>query len=131
MKYSRQQQWQFLEDELKAEVKEFNDKLKTSASYLMEKGEVFTAQFLSFSENGEMRVRFASYRPIPRKGEYLYCMTLHKELRNHKNWGDRTYGDLVKDKTNQTEAICNWTSPSDNPKFILAGFVGIDSEFAD
>lgn len=131
MKYSRQQQWQFLEDELKAEVKEFNDKLKTSASYLMEKGEVFTAQFLSFSENGEMRVRFASYRPIPRKGEYLYCMTLHKELRNHKNWGDRTYGDLIKDKTNQTEAICNWTSPSDNPKFILAGFVGIDSEFAD
>lgn len=50
MKYSRQQQWQFLEDELKAEVKEFDDKLKTSASYLMEKGEVFTAQFLSFSE---------------------------------------------------------------------------------
>lgn len=32
MKYSRQQQWQFLEDELKAEVKEFDDKLKTSAS---------------------------------------------------------------------------------------------------
>lgn len=131
MVYSRQQQWQFLEDELKAEVKEFDDKLKTSASYLMEKGEVFTAQFLSFSENGEMRVRFASSRPIPRKGEYLYCMTLHKKLRNHKNWGDRTYGDLIKDKTNQTEAICNWTSPSDDPQFILAGFVGIDSEFAE
>lgn len=131
MVYSRQQQWQFLEDELKAEVKEFDDKLKTSASYLMEKGEVFTAQFLSFSENGEMRVRFASSRPIPRKGEYLYCMTLHKELRNHKNWSVRTYGDLIKDKTNQTEAICNWTSPSDDPKFILAGFVGIDSEFAE
>lgn len=131
MVYSRQQQWQFLEDELKAEVKEFDDKLKTSASYLMEKGEVFTAQFLSFSENGEMRVCFVSSRPIPRKGEYLYCMTLHKELRNYKNWGDRTYGDLIKDKTNQTEAICNWTSPSDDHKFILAGFVGIDSEFAE
>lgn len=124
-------QWQFLEDELKAEVKDFDNKLKTSASYLMDKGEVFSAQFLSFSETGEMRVRFAASRPIPRKGEYLYCMTLHKELRNHKNWGDRTYGDLVKDKTNQTEAICNWLSPSDDPKFIIAGFIGIDSEFAN
>lgn len=124
-------QWQFLEDELKAEVKEFDKKLKTSAYYLMDKGEVFTAQFLSFSESGEMRVRFAASRPIPRKGEYLYCMTLHKELRNYKNWGDRTYGDLIKDKTNQTEAICNWLSPSDDPKFIIAGFIGIDSEFAN
>lgn len=131
MVYSRQQQWQFLEDELKAEVREFDDKLKTSATYLMEKGEVFTAQFLSFSESGEMRVRFSASRPIPRKGEYLYCMTLHKELRNHKNWGERTYGDLIKDKTNQTEAICNWTYPSDDSRFILAGFIGIDSEFAE
>ena len=130
MIYSRQQQWQFLEDELNAEVKEFDDQLKTIASYLMEKGEVFTAQFLSFSDSGEMIVRFSASRPIPRKGEYLYCMTLHKELRNHKNWGDRTYGDLIKDKTNQTEAVCNWTWPSDDPKFVLAGFVGIDCEFA-
>lgn len=130
MRYSRQQQWQFLEDELKAEVKEFDDQLKTIASFLMEKGEVFTAQFLSFSDSGEMIVRFSASRPIPRKGEYLYCMTLHKELRNHKNWGNRTYGDLIKDKTNQTETVCNWTWPSDDPKFVLAGFVGIDCEFA-
>lgn len=130
MRYSRQQQWQFLEDELKAEVKEFDDQLKTIASFLMEKGEVFTAQFLSFSDSGEMIVRFSASRPIPRKGEYLYCMTLHKELRNHKNWGNRTYGDLIKDKTNQTETVCNWTCPSDDPKFVLAGFVGIDCEFA-
>lgn len=131
MIFSRDMQWQFLEEELKAEVKEFDDKLKTSAAYLMEKGEVFTAQFLSFSENGEMYVRFSCSRPIPRRGEYLYCMTLHKELRNHKNWGDRTYGDLVKDKTNFTEAICNWLMPSNNPGFIIAGFIGIDVEFAE
>lgn len=131
MIFSRDMQWQFLEEELKAEVKEFDDKLKTSATYLMEKGEVFTAQFLSFSDSGEMRVRFSCKRPVPRRGEYLYCMTLHKELRDHKNWGDRTYGDLVKDKTNFTEAICNWLMPSDNPGFIIAGFIGIDVEFAE
>ena len=131
MRYSRDLQWQFLEEELKAEVKEFDDKLKTSAMYLMEKGELFTAQFLSFSESGEMRVRFSTKRPVPRKGEYLYCMTLHKELRNYKNWGNRTYGDLVKDKTNFTEAVCNWLMQSDNPDFIVAGFIGIDVEFAE
>lgn len=97
----------------------------------MDKGEVFTAQFLSFSDSGEMRVRFSTKRPIPRKGEYLYCMTLHKELRDYKNWGNRTYGDLVKDKTNFSEVICNWISPSDDPRFILAGFIGVDVEFAD
>lgn len=131
MIFRRDMQWQFLEEELKAEVKEFDDKLKTSATYLMEKGEVFTAQFLSFSDSGEMRVRFSCKRPVPRRGEYLYCMTLHKELRDHRNWGDRTYGDLVKDKTNFTEAVCNWLMPSDNPGFIIAGFIGIDVEFAE
>ena len=95
----------------------------------MEDGELFTAQFLSFNESGEMRVRFAITRPLPRKGEYLYCMTLHKELRNHLNWGDRTYGDLIKDKTNFTVAICNWIAPSNDPRFMLAGFIGIDLEF--
>ena len=131
MIYTREKQWQFLEDELKAEVNDFDIKLNTPAAYLMDKGEVFTAQFLSFSDSGEMRVRFSTKRPIPRKGEYLYCMTLHKELRDYKNWGNRTYGDLVKDKTNFSEVICNWISPSDDPRFILAGFIGVDVEFAD
>lgn len=131
MKYSREQQRQFLEDELRAEVQEFDSKLKTSASFLMERGEVFVAKFLSFSKSGEMRVLFHANRPVPRKGEYLYCMTLHKALRNAKNWGDRTYGDLIKDKTNQTEVICNWLSASDNPLYILAGFIGVDLDFSE
>ena len=130
MIYTRDKHWQFLEDELKAEVNEFDQKLNTSATYLMERGEIFTAQFLSFSDSGEMRVRFSTKRPIPRKGEYLYCMTLHKELRDYKNWGSRTYGDLVKDKTNFSEVICNWTAPTEDPRFILAGFIGVDLEFA-
>lgn len=132
MIYDRLKHWQFLEDELKAEVDEFNEKLNTSASYmLLETAELFTAQFLSFNESGEMICKLSRKRPTPRKGEYLYCMTLHKELRNYKNWGDRTYGDLVKDKTNYTEAICIWMSTSNDPDFILAGFKGVDFEFAE
>lgn len=129
MIYDRETQWKFLEDELAAEVEEYDKKLKTTATFLLDKGELFTAQFLSFSESGEMRVRFAISRPLPRKGEYLYCMTLHKELRNHLNWGERKYGDLVKEKTNFTLAICNWISPASDPRFMLAGFIGIETEF--
>lgn len=129
MIYNRETQWKFLEDELAAEIEEFDKKLKTTASFLMEEGELFTAQFLSFSQSGEMRVRFAITRPLPRKGEYLYCMTLHKVLRNHLNWGERTYGDLIKDKTNYTLSICNWISPSDDSRFMIAGFIGIDLDF--
>lgn len=98
---------------------------------LLETAELFTAQFLSFNESGEMICKLSRKRPTPRKGEYLYCMTLHKELRNYKNWGDRTYGDLVKNKTNYTEAICIWMSTSNDPDFILAGFKGVDFEFAE
>lgn len=129
MIYSRESQWQFLEEELAEQIKDFDDKLKTPAISLMEKGEVFTAQFITFNKGGEMLVRFAVSRPIPRKGEYLYCMTLHKELRDFRNWGNRYYGDLVKDKTNHTQAICSWMTPSDDPRFMLVGFVGIDLEF--
>ena len=129
MIYDRETQRHFLEDELIAETEKFDVLLKTLAIALMEDGELFTAQFLSFNESGEMRVRFAITRPLPRKGEYLYCMTLHKELRNHLNWGNRTYGDLIKDKTNFTVAICNWIAPSKDPRFMLAGFTGIDLEF--
>lgn len=35
MIYTREKQWQFLEDELKAEVNDFDIKLNTSAAYLM------------------------------------------------------------------------------------------------
>lgn len=129
MIHDRETQWHFLEDELIAETEKFDKLLKTTAIALMEDGELFTAQFLSFNESGEMRVRFAITRPLPRKGEYLYCMTLHKELRNHLNWGNLTYGDLIKDKTNFTVAICNWIAPSNDPRFMLAGFIGIDLEF--
>ena len=129
MIHDRETQWHFLEDELIAETEKFDKLLKTTAIALMEDGEVFTAQFLSFNESGEMRVRFSITRPLPRKGEYLYCMTLHKELRNHLNWGNLTYGDLIKDKTNFTVAICNWIAPSNDPRFMLAGFIGIDLEF--
>ena len=132
MKFSRELQCQFLEDELRAQVDEFDKILKTSAKYmLLETGELFVAQFLNFNENGDMVLKFSNKRAIPRRRDYLYCMTLHQHLSDFHNWKDETYGDIIKDKTNQSEVICLWHSPSKENNYTIAGFRGVDVLFAN
>ena len=73
MKYTRQEHYLFLEEELRAETDAFQQKLETKALFLLqEREEVFIAQFVKF-EDGEMILKFSNKRGLPRKGEYLYC----------------------------------------------------------
>lgn len=131
MIYSREAHWKFLEQELAAQTEAFKQKLETSATYLLqEKEELFVAQFIKI-ENGEMILRFSTNRGIPRQGEYLYCFTVPKALRNYREWGNMTYGDLIKSKHNYSEAICIWQMPSDEKEYCIVGFRGIDAEFAE
>ena len=136
MKYTRQEHGNFLEEELQAQTKAFNQKLNTSATFLLqEREELFVAQFLTFKA-GEMILKFSTKRGLPRKGEYLYCFTVPKELRDYRNWEDMTYGDLVKEKANFTETVCVWQAPLKNKDgntekdFCLAGFRGVDLDFS-
>ena len=136
MKYTREEHSNFLEEELQAQTKAFNQKLNTSATFLLqEREELFVAQFLTFKD-GEMILKFSTKRGLPRKGEYLYCFTVPKELRNYRNWGNKTYGDLVKEKSNFTETVCVWQAPSKDKDgniekdYSLAGFRGVDLEFS-
>lgn len=136
MKYTRQEHSNFLEEELQAQTKAFNQKLNTSAKFLLqEREELFVAQFLAFKD-GEMILKFSTKRGLPRKGEYLYCFTIPKELRDFRNWGEKTYGDLVKEKANFTEAVCVWQAPSKDKDgilekdFYIAGFRGVEIEFS-
>ncbi len=136
MKYTRQDHSNFLEEELQAQTKAFNKKLNTSAIFMLkEQEELFVAQFLTFKE-GEMILKFSTKHGLPRKGEYLYCFTVPKELRNYRNWGSMTYGDLIKSKSNFTETVCIWHSPSKDEEgkierdYCLAGFRGIELEFS-
>lgn len=126
----RQKHRQFILDELKAQTDEFKNKLETSAiDLLLDKNEVFVAIFLKFMENGEMLLKFPSSRPLPRKNERFYCFTLPEELRGYRDWGNRTYGDLIKKETKATEIKCIWHNLADNPQFILAGFKGATEDF--
>lgn len=131
MIYTRQQHSLFLEEELRAQTEAFKQKLDTSATFLLlEREELFVAQFLKF-ENGEMILKFSNKRGLPRKGEYLYCFTVPKELRDYRTWRNKTYGDLIKAKGNFTETVCVWQAPlKDDKDFCIAGFRGVDLEFA-
>ena len=136
MKYTRQEHSNFLEEELQAQTKAFNQKLNTSATFLLqEREELFVAQFLAFKD-GEMILKFSTKRGLPRKGEYLYCFTVPKELRDFRNWGEKTYGDLVKEKANFTETVCVWQAPSKDKDgnlekdFYIAGFRGVELDFS-
>lgn len=51
-------------------------------------------------------------------------------MRDYKNWGNKTYGDLVKAKTNYSEVVCIWQAPSNEKDFSITGFRGVELEFA-
>ncbi len=136
MRYTRQEHSNFLEEELQAQTKTFTQKLNTSAKFLLqEREELFVAQFLTFKD-GEMILKFSTKRGLPRKGEYLYCFTVPKEFRNYRNWGEKTYGDLVKEKGNFTETVCVWQAPAKDKDgniekdFRIAGFRGVELDFS-
>ena len=130
MIFSRLDHINFLEQELRAQTEAFKQKLETSALFLLqEREELFVAQFLKF-QDGEMILKFSNKRGIPRLGEYLYCITIPKALRDYNNWNNKTYGDLIKTKDNYTDIVCIWQSPSIEKDFIIAGFRGIELDFA-
>ncbi|HMN05684.1 MAG TPA: AAA domain-containing protein [Flavobacteriales bacterium] len=130
MVHDRQAHWRFLEEELRAQVEAYKQKLDTAATtLLLDREELFVARYLMLKE-GELILKFSNARSLPRQGEYLYCFTLPEELRDHRHWDNRTYGDLVKAKLNYSEVVCIWQAPSNEVGFSIAGFRGVESAFA-
>lgn len=127
---NREKHKQFIQDELKTQTDEFKIKLDTSAlDLLLVKNEVFVSKLIKFTDNDEMILKFTSSRPLPRINDYLYCFTLPDALRRYKDWGDLTYGELIKKETRATEVKCIWHQISDDPKFMIVGFRGATSDF--
>ncbi len=130
MVYDRQTHFDFLEAELRAQTDTFKKKLDTSAQHLLLKEqEMFVAQFLTLRD-GEMILRFSDNRALPRKGDFLNCMLLPKELRDYRKWGTLTYGDLIAQEGRHTLAICIWHAKSEEG-YSIAGFRGVETSFAE
>lgn len=123
----------FLEQELRAQVKEFEKKLATNAYDLLfdRGGGLYVAKFIKMKENGELILQMTNSRALPRRRDYLYAFTLPDEKRSYKNWGSLSYGDLVDKKTNYSEVHCIWKSPCTDGKSSQIGFRGISTNFAD
>ena len=77
-----------------------------------------------------MIVRFSNNRSLPRKGEFLLCMLLPKELRDYRNWDNRTYRDLYKERYDATDSVCIWHSASDDRNYSIVGFSRVSLSFA-
>ncbi len=130
MVHSRKQHWQFLEEELRAQTEAFKQKLDTTAtSLLRDREELFVAQYLALKD-GMLILKFSNSRGLPRRGEFLYGFTVPEDLRDHRTWGGRTYGDLIKAKLNFSELECIWQAPSNDKAFSIAGFRRVDLAFA-
>ena len=130
MKIERSIHQQFLKDELQTQTDEFKKILETSAiDLLLEKNIVFVAMFIKFMDNGEMLLKFSTSRPLPRRNDYLYCFTLPESLLRYKDWGNMSYGDLIKQETKATELKCVWHEKIEDSHFMLAGFKGVSEEF--
>lgn len=126
----RQKQKQFIQDELKAQTDSFKQKLETSAiDLLLEKNELFVGMFIKFMDNGEIIFKFPTSRALPRRNSFYYCFTLPDVLKKYKEWGNLSYGDLIKKETCATSIKCIWHSSSDNPKFMLTGCKGATEDF--
>lgn len=80
-------------------------------------------------DNGEIIIKFPISRALPRKNSHYYCFTLPDVLRRYKEWGNLTYGDLIKKETCATSIKCIWYGSSDNAKFMLIGCKGSTEEF--
>ena len=130
MMNNREQHQKFLNMELIAETEEFDKKFSAKALYLLDESEdLFMGQFMKF-DNGEMIVRFRATRAFPRKGEYTQVMYLPSKIQDYRQWGDKTYEDLFRNRIKGSEAICIWHAKSNEEGFVLLGFRGIDIDFA-
>lgn len=130
MNIDRLKQKQFIQDELKAQTDAFKQKLETTAlDLLLEKNEVFVGMFIKFMDNGEALFKFPVSRALPRKNSHYYCFTLPDVLKRYKDWGNLSYGDLIKKETCATNIKCVWYASSDNPKFMLTGCKGATEDF--
>lgn len=130
MIFTRAAHARFLEEELRAQTEQFKATCDTVALSLMhDREELFVAQFLKLKD-GELILKFSNTRGLPRQGVHIYAFTVPRELRDHRNWGDRTYGDLVKSHLGHSELVRVWQGRSDDPAFSIAGFRGVDLAFA-
>lgn len=132
MYYERDTYTQFLDTEINAQIRDFEQVIRTNALVLKSMGNVFVGKFQKLQDNGTAIFKVRNSDNMPRKNSYWTACYLTGKMGSFKNWGDLSWLDLRKDyQRDYSDAYCAWISKSEDEGFCLIGIKNISIEFAD
>lgn len=131
MKYTRKDYENFLNTELDAQVKEYEQIVCTKALVLKERGEVFVGRFLKFQPNGMAVFKVRNSDNMPRKNSFWTASFLIGEMGSFKNWGNNSWAELrQKYQRSYSDALCAWIQKSEESDFCIIGIKNLTTDFA-
>lgn len=132
MYYARDTYTQFLDTEINAQIRDFEQVVRTKALVLKSTGNVFVGRFQKLQDSGTAIFKIRNSDNMPRKNSFWTACYLTGEMGSFKNWGDMSWLDLRKDyQRDYSDAYCAWISKSDDEDFCLIGMKNISIEFAE
>lgn len=131
MKYQRKDYENFLNTELEALVKEYEQVVSTKATVLKERGEVFVGRFIKMQSSGMAIFKVRNSDNMPRKNSFWTASFLIGEMGSFKNWGNRSWAELRHDyQRSYSDALCAWIQKSEESDFCIIGVKNLTIEFA-
>lgn len=130
MKYTRKDYINFLSTELNAQIKGYEQLVKTKAIVLKDNGEVFVGIFQKVNEAGIAIFKVRNSEYMPRKNSFWSAVYLNGEMGKYKKWGDLSWSKLRENyQIDFSDCFCAWISKSDDSEFCLVGIKGLTISF--
>lgn len=131
MKHTRKDYENFLNTELEAQIKEYEQLVSTKALILKERGEVFVGRFIKLQPNGMAIFKVRNSDNMPRKNSFWTASFLIGEMGSFRNWGNNSWADLRQNhQRTYSDALCAWIQKSEENDFCIIGIKNLTTEFA-
>lgn len=132
MYYTRESYTNFLDTEINAQIRDFEQVVRTKALVLKSRGNVFVGKFQKLQDNGTAVFKVRNSDNMPRKNSFWTACYLTGEMGSFKNWSDYSWLDLRKDyQRDYSDAYCAWIAKATEEDFCLIGIKNLSIEFAD
>ena len=130
MKYTRKDYINFLSTELNAQIKGYEQLVKTQAVVLKDNGEVFVGIFQKVNEAGIAIFKVRNSEYMPRKNSFWSAVYLNGEMGKYKKWGDLSWSKLRENfQRDFSDCFCAWISKCEDSDFCLVGIKGLTINF--
>ena len=128
MYYTRESYTNFLDTEINAQIRDFEQVVRTKALVLKSRGNVFVGKFQKLQDNGTAVFKVRNSDNMPRKNSFWTACYLTGEMGSFKNWGDYSWLDLRKDyQRDYSDAYCAWIAKATEEDFCLIGIKKLNS----